>query len=407
MKILAITSDASLEVALSSLPGEWELIPARDPNVALQAACHAEVALVALGTTERGLQAVDALHRLGVGLPVLVVGDVQTPDDTQVHVLTRPFSMGDLVDAIRRTTTEQVAVAAPPPAPAEPDPIPEPMVYEPEPEPEPPAEDPDSWALTLLQELGQAADAVESGRPIPQFPARTLPAAFAPEHEATAARLVRHAAAGPSGDAWGSSEPRAGRGLHRLRKRKRNVALPAGSRASTIRRVRSALDGARDLVALLGEMPALGDPRSIATAMVREAVELLGAQTCLVYAPGGAGPYEILASHGLSPAEQATRVPKDQPLLADVAARLEAVLVAPVDLVRGLVSGIAGTATEALMLAPLDVDNVCHGLLVAGRGSFDEQDLERFWLLAEEAAPGFAASLLLQRLRHPDLPLAL
>ncbi|HVL91455.1 MAG TPA: hypothetical protein VM841_14600 [Actinomycetota bacterium] len=94
-------------------------------------------------------------------------------------------------------------------------------------------------------------------------------------------------------------------------------------------------------------------------------------------------------------------------MFTDVASRMEAVLVAPVDLVRGLVSGIGGTTTEALMVAPLDVDGRCAGIMIAGRSRFGDEDLERLWHLAEEAAPGFAAARLIERIRRRELRVAL
>lgn len=509
MKVLAITTDASIEVALSSLDSQFQVTSARDAEAALEAAYRSDVALVALGSTERGLKAVEALERLRVGIPCLVVGDVAPAVETATPVILRPFSMPELTEAmvaarrrpkpapppppaaveppavvepravaapsriveppaverldvehvpieevsIRPPAVEPVAAETVPPQPLAELPDVEPIVVvrdeplaetvEPPPSPGevedllrqleaaaaaapaaaaaapappapagprqdlrmPPGGDPVAWALSLLHEIG---DPRVAGEPDPNAPrARTLPAGTAPVVEAATARILRHAATNPGTGAW-LNERSKGTGLHRLRRRRSMSVSPAGSRQAMLRRVRTALEGARDLAALVEEIPALTRPGAMASALVREAVELLGAETAVLYACGATGPYEVAASHGLSPVEQSMAVPAEQPLFTDVANRLEAVLVAPVDLVRGLVAGVAGTNVDALMLAPLEVDGTCVGILVAGRSHFTDDDLERLWLLAEEAAPGFAAARLIERLRTPDpLPIAL
>jgi len=480
MRILAFTTDAS-----------FEIVTARDPEGALAEACRSDLALVALGTTERGRSAVEALHRLHVGIPCLIVGDVPLPapepTPAPTPVLVRPFSLGDLTEAMVLAAQPPVAVAAHEPAPApEPEPQPEPQ-SEPPPEPElateaealpalaiePAAQDKgETIAASAADALAAAAQeavdaqteaerrAAEANRPVPLgFPdhetvedllrqleaaasvapaqppvppqdpvawalsaihdgaqppgaregdprVRPLPAAAAPEQEATAARIVRTAASAPRGGQWLADKAAERSGLHRLRRRRRAIPLSGSPRASLMRRVRNALDGARELEALLEEIPSLSDPHAMARALVREAVELLGSETAALYAADPDG-YRVVAAHGLSPVEQTIVVPHEQALFTDVASRMEAVLVAPVDLVRGLVSGIGGTTTEALMVAPLDVDGRCAGIMIAGRSRFGDEDLERLWHLAEEAAPGFAAARLIERIRRRELRVAL
>ncbi|MHB8511920.1 MAG: hypothetical protein ACYDCC_07020 [Actinomycetota bacterium] len=399
MRILAITNDASLEVALSSLPGNWEITSARDPQAVVESACHCDVALIALGTTDRGLSAFEDLKRLGVGIACLVIGDGPAPQDAETTILIRPFAMRELVDALRETLNRKPAAA--PPSIVEPVLIEEPIVQEeapPIPEPEPNPIEISEWAASLLNELAEIDQPV-----VEEAPKRVLPAGVAPLHEATAARIVRHAAAAPSSSGW---SPESRHGLHRLRKRRKQSSssgLSGGERASMLRRVRNALDGARELTALIEDIPALMHPEEIAIGLVRETVDLLGAESAALLVPS----WSVAASSGLTPAERAIKIPSDQALLADVSSRLEAVLVAPVDLVRGLVVGIPGTSCEALMLAPLEVEGTCHGILLAGRESFTDEALERLWLLAEEAAPGVAAASLIARLRTADLPVAL
>lgn len=498
MRILAFTTDASLEVALASLDERFEIVTARDPEGALAEACRSDLALVALGTTERGRNAVEALHRLRVGIPCLIVGDVPlpapepTPEPTPV--LVRPFSLSELTEAmvvaaqrptprtapepepepvIEELAPELLSAPAPDSVPTEPDPVAIEVVAEADPVlvesgaaeqdggdplrdavaeavrqaesradeaipaaavleerrpplgfpdhetvedllrqleaaaaatapsgPPAPPQDPVTWALTALHEIDHPSPASASPPP------RSLPPGAAPEAEATAARIMRHAASAPRNGNWLSDRTGERNGLHRLRRRRRAIQLPGSPRASLMRRVRNALEGARELESLLDEIPSLSDPHAMARALVRETVELLGPETAVLYASDADG-YRVAASHGLSAVEQSIVVPREQALFTDIASRMEAVLVAPVDLVRGLVSGIGGTNCDAMMLAPLDVDGRCAGILLAGRSRFGDEDLERLWHLAEEAAPGFAAARLIDRLRHRQLPVAL
>lgn len=459
MRILAFTTDASLEVALASLDERFEIVAARDPEGALAEACRSDLALIALGSTERGASAVAALHRLRVGIPCLIVGDEMPGNDVGAPVLVRPFALSDLTEAMvgalqRPPILDEPALPDPEPVAAEPEPeltpepfapptlqtpAPDPALLDeldaiapeaavaPEPAAEPaaveqpataaafpdhetvedllrqleaaaaavpaapvhPPADPVAWALAALHEIGD-----EPRKAAPQLPA-----------DSPMSQIIRQVAAPVSGGEW-LADRGSGRGLHRLRRRRRAIPLAGSARASIMRRVRSALEGARELESLLDEIPALCEPGSMARALVRETVELLGCETAALYA-ADADAYRVVAAHGLSPVEQSIVVPRDQALLCDIANRLEAVLVAPVDLVRGLVAGIAGSTTEALMLAPLEVDGRCAGILLAGRSRFGDEDLERLWHLAEEAAPGFAASRLIERIRHRDLPVAL
>jgi hypothetical protein len=94
------------------------------------------------------------------------------------------------------------------------------------------------------------------------------------------------------------------------------------------------------------------------------------------------------------------KVSPDQPLFRQMVARGEAVLIVPVDLAQGLVAGIGGARTDALVAAPvLDADGRCLAIAVAGRADFSEVDLDRLWARANEAAPGFAVSEHVQRTR--------
>jgi hypothetical protein len=86
-------------------------------------------------------------------------------------------------------------------------------------------------------------------------------------------------------------------------------------------------------------------------------------------------------------------------LFLQLSTGLEAVLIAPVDLAQGLVAGIGGARTEALMAAPLEVDGACQAIVIVGRQEFTEFDLDLLAEQAEEAAPGLAVAHMLERLR--------
>jgi hypothetical protein len=164
-------------------------------------------------------------------------------------------------------------------------------------------------------------------------------------------------------------------------------------------RLRIAIDSARELETLVHELPVLAQPRAMAHAFLGEVVEMFAPQVAAVYATLPDGSYGVIAAHGLSNVEAGMRVPADQELFMEMARTLEAVLVAPVDLAQGLVAGIGGARTEALMAAPLAVGDVCHAIVVVGRQDFSEYDLDLLSEQADEAAPGLALAQMIDHIR--------
>jgi GAF domain-containing protein len=164
-------------------------------------------------------------------------------------------------------------------------------------------------------------------------------------------------------------------------------------------RLKNAIASARELEALVHELPVLAQPRAMGHAFLGEVVEMFGPQVAAVFAPSVDGAFGVIAAHGLSSVEVGLKVPPDQPLFLEIAQTLEAVLISPVDLAQGLVAGIGGARTEALMAAPLAVGGTCHAIVVVGRHDFTEFDLELLAEQAEEAAPGLAVAQMIDRLR--------
>ncbi|MCI0347146.1 MAG: hypothetical protein L0221_17175, partial [Chloroflexi bacterium] len=114
MRVLAVTSNASLVVALGSMMREWEVVTVRDIEHATTEGPGSAVALIDLGQTDPGVQMADQLYQHGVTIPCVVVGDVPL-DDGRAFVLVRPFSLEDLGTAVRDAASRpaRASVAAP------------------------------------------------------------------------------------------------------------------------------------------------------------------------------------------------------------------------------------------------------------------------------------------------------
>lgn len=452
MRVLAMTRDASLQVALGSMMPDLELRSVLDASRASAEEAFASVALVDLGSTEAGLEAARALT-----LPCVVVGETRGGDDERVHVLVRPFSLGELGDAIAhaaelareadearaalaeiaheipeiRIEDEEPEIAAEPEpevpviATGEPEPLvaiadpepsavveaPEPFVVVDEPEPETTsivmqepaplrlvvdepeeAEEP-AIEVDLLAELDEPADAI--GAMLADLDEPAPP----PKPEP---RIVRR-------------QPRRVRPLKEILPRKRvplsvrpepvpEPAPAAGVRPAhqsdpMTRRLGTAVMACKELDSLLADVPLLAQPRAVAHAFLNEVVELFGPQTAAVYIQRPEGSWGVLAPHGLSKIEADIRVAPDHVLFREVATGLNGIYIAPVDLAGGLVAGIGGARTETLMVAPLVAGGACCGIVVAGGPRFTEIDLEHLCDIANDAAAGLAFAQTVERLR--------
>jgi hypothetical protein len=461
VRVLAVSGDANLITALTSMMRDWEMEHVRDAKDAAAAAGDATIALIATGSTEKGLEDAQTLWRSGVTLPCLVIGDVAPPASARVRVLVRPFTLQDLGAAVAEVeqggafapydeaaaTVEEIVPEAPAeasveaePAPAEaaatpeaepatpeaepaaPEPAaaaPESIVEPAEPEPERPAakSEPEPRRVLVGHDPGEPAAASTPSRdvpaaveapaaaveaPAPAQPAHAAPAQPAPVAKpapAPAARAQTPPAAPPAPAPVPEAAPKERRRFLRRGVQEQQKAKEVVEEDPTITRLKQAIASARDLERLLAELPVLGQPRAMAHAFLGEVVEMFAPQVAAVYAPGADGNYGVIAAHGLSSVEAGMKVQPSQPLFMEIMTGCEAVLIAPVDLAQGLVAGIGGARTEALLACPLEVSGICHAIVIVGRQDFSEFDLDLLSELAEEAAPGLAVAQLLERLR--------
>jgi GAF domain-containing protein len=187
----------------------------------------------------------------------------------------------------------------------------------------------------------------------------------------------------------------------RLRRRgsRPQDASPEELESPLVRRLKQAAMYTVDLEALIEELPFLADLSSMADGLVSEVESQFSAQVASVFVRRTDG-YHVVAHRGLSRVEAGMVVPETQPLISDVLQTGEGILIQPVDLAQGLVAGIGGARTEALMAVPAVVHGACVAIVVVGHDRFTELDLDRLSDLAGEAAPGLAVALALARLRE-------
>ncbi|MFN2641159.1 MAG: hypothetical protein ABR548_04585 [Actinomycetota bacterium] len=428
MRILAVTGDANLLTAITSMMLDWEIESIVSADEVTTESSESDVVLVDTGTTKKGLATAVAVWNRGVKAPCLVIGDVQAPDEAHVRVIVRPFGLRDLAQAVQETAESDLGEPEMPkgwtpvgakhedvmdvpggePVPEEMEP-PEASVEEADepatqapvsPEPAPPAREPEVAAPTVTYDAVQAALAPQGAAVIaasteePQMP----PAAA---EEAPAASWAVEPAATETARPPGDRTQTRPDGLRRFLRRKPERQAPSNEAPADpmMARLRDALTAGRDLEKLLADLPVLAKPRVMAHAFLAEVVEMFGPQVAAVFAPGLDGSFSVIAAHGLSSVEAGMRVPASQPLFMQLATGLEAVLIAPVDLAQGLVAGIGGARTEALMAAPLEVDGSCQAIIIVGRQELSEFDLDLLAEQAEEAAPGLAVAHMFERLR--------
>ncbi len=101
MRILVLTEEASLAIALSQLPFGHDIVAIDDIEQLEGHDLSFQVAVVALGSTRRGLVGASDVIRAGVRVPCLVVGD-ESPIELAVElardasVIVPPFSLEEL-----------------------------------------------------------------------------------------------------------------------------------------------------------------------------------------------------------------------------------------------------------------------------------------------------------------------
>ncbi|MGH2794882.1 MAG: hypothetical protein ACRDKG_11325 [Actinomycetota bacterium] len=423
MRVLAVTTNASLVVALGSMMREWEVVTVRDLERATAEAAGSLVALIDLGETDAGVQMADQLYHNGITIPCVVVGD-KNVDDARATVLVRPFSLEELGNTVREAASRPARSAAPagrpapalPPEPASaesvstPETIPlegngsagvsawqEPQI-EPDPEPEPASR----MGLTVAHEvdaplvdepLTEAEPSWEEQEPEPE------PQPVLEEPVASATRPVFHE---PVAEPVRTPSPeRSSRWKLGRRGATTRPAPDVAAEAPLVRRLKVAAAHARELEELIEQLPFLADLGAMADGLIGEIDRQFVCAIASVSVLRDQG-YEVVAHRGLSRVEAGMVIPENQSLFNDVLKTREGVLIQPVDLAQGLVAGIGGARTEALMVAPALVDDECAAVVVVGGDQFAEADLDRLSDLAAEAAPGLAVAHLLERLRARD-----
>lgn len=449
MRVLAITGNASLVVALGSMMRDWEVVNVRDVDEAAGSVQGAVVALIDSGDTSQGVEVADKLYRGGITIPCVIIGDVGN-DHPRASILIRPFSLEDLGTAVKVAAERGPAPAADSsPVPATPDEPPVTTVTHappaerastvssrtgapaaavvPAPAPEPEKEPSRRGGLSVVrpepeveerpaeEEAGEEEplpDATVDAEPIPEpveTPTRTtadyvrspLEEAVAPEPPAAPTPAQRESFPPPAPaarfEAPSQAEPAQPSARWRRKRRPQQQTVAAEAESPLVRRLRAAASWAREVESLLEELPVLQDLWNLADALVGEIETQFSAQVTSVFARGEDG-YQAVAHRGLSRVEAGMVVPESQPLFSDVISTQEGILIQPVDLAQGLVAGIGGARTEAMMAAPVIVDGQCIAIVVVGGERFAEVDLDRLSDLATEAAPGLAVALVLQRL---------
>lgn len=405
LRIVALTTDPSLSVAMTMIRGA-DVLETDNIFTAARLAETVDIVVVGLGATVLGHAALVDLREQGVTAPILVVGDRAPENDDWLDapLLVPPFTVEDIEDAAlaaidaRKPThavDQSVAaaagdiaepraqVAAPPaedlvvqkleeptavPASAEPDLRPAPR-RPPEPPapapPPPPAPPPVAPEPEPVRERAYEPPAVQEPAPLPQPPPAKRP-------------------------------PGAPRRLFRRPSQPKPVPQASSSIDDQIKR---ALEALADVHGLLDQIPALTDLGVLADALLSEVLERAHPELAGVLLRSG-DLLTVRAAAGFTNQEMSMKVPMSQPLVVQLLTSHDAVYIAPVDLARGLLGGIPGARTEAMLAAPITHGSDLFGMIVAGGSAFEHPALIAIDDIAREAAAGIAVALSVERLRE-------
>lgn len=447
MRVVAFTLDTSLAVALSMMD-DWEVVAADSVDQAVSLAPLASIVLIGMGNTDDGLRTAHEIYSRGVtSIPYVVVGDVPPPPGALAPVICRPFSLDDIRTAVEAAMggaardasvesveeelaalayegedlaevkiidldAERVIRMADPVEPETEDDVDDDAIdtsgVPPAPEPtEPPAssrrqkEQPQSPRVKpSARSTRSGAPSPESAAPAQQAPAKPDPApAPKPARAAERAKVRPEPVRDPAQPAPQAPAPaQEDQARKRFMRRKPARQVAASDESPLVAKMRRVAAAGKDLEELLAELPMLADLASMSEALLGEVVERFVPQVACVYVRSPKG-FRLVAGHGLSKVERGLVVSVDHPLFGEMLRTPEAVLISPVDLAQGLVAGIAGARTEALLAAPVQVAGHCVAIIVVGRHAFSEADLDVLDALAVEAAPGLAVAQMLDRLR--------
>ncbi|HLW18163.1 MAG TPA: GAF domain-containing protein [Actinomycetota bacterium] len=391
---------------------DWEVAYATEPEQAAQVVAGANLVLIG-GGTEEGLRLAEDVRELGITIAMLIVGDVPSPDGARHPVLVRPFTLDELHIAVERAVSSSQQSAPPIPV-AVPSPPPEdkPLPVAPtKVEPKPPSGIPTGRRphLEVAREPLQApaasaaTAAATAARVAPveaPKPARAPePVAPAPSPPAQEQPVWREKPVPPTVPAGVPRPPSAKRASERKLLRRGARDVPAEATENPVSAgLRAAYESMRSVEKAIDDLPVLTDLRDLTQALLGEVVDLLTPETAGIYLPGPDG-FRVWASHNFSNVEKTMAVQTHQPLFADLLVRHESVLIEPLDMAQQLAAGVGGARTNAFLATPIEVNKKCVGVIVAGRGHFENEDLDRLAALADEASLGLGVALGLDRLR--------
>jgi hypothetical protein len=401
VRVVALSTEPSLAAALNMM-ADWEVAFASETEQAAQLTAGAAVVLIS-GGTEEGLRLAEELRSLGVTIPAVIVGDSAVPDDARYPVITPPFTLQELEQVVVRAVGGGKQSRPPGVSPS-------PSLIETTDALQAPTVDKAAKHLSVAQSAPEpvsppgraefdvserpAQGATSTPVPAPPRPVVAPPPPQGPSQQrqsSTAPPIpVDAVIIGPA-----TTAPRGSMGRGLLRRRPKTIE-PAENRLSNT--LREATEGLSKIEEAMEELPVLTDLRELTQALLGEVVDLLAPQTAAVYLPGPDG-FRVWASHGFANVERTMAVQSHQPLFADLLVRHEAVLIEPLDLAVSLVAGVGGARTNAFIASPIEANQKCVGVIVAGRDHFENEDLDHLESLAQEVAMGLALALGLDRLK--------
>ncbi|MDQ4130460.1 MAG: hypothetical protein M3133_05645 [Actinomycetota bacterium] len=381
MRVLVVSDDASLAVALSLMGEDREVVFVRAASeVASDDVGRFDTTVIDVGTTNAGLEVVAQLAKAGVAAPCLLLGDVEAPPPhPDVHVVVRPFSLERLDERLRLRP----------------------------------------WLEGMPQDGRFGRRLLGRFRRMSQGPApirghdvssedRPYEGTSSPEDAyEESAPAVRHAVAG-----WGENDDVEQRGA--VGEPRQAAPGPASPRVEprSYPRFRSATKGthatpstslgrllslAEELERLAADRPELLDPRAVARRILDEAERELRPEAATLWLPREDSTYEAYETSGLGVAE-GIRVPQGQALFQSFNADVDSVLIEPLDVSQRPVSGIPGLVGESLVAAALRLTRTLVGVVIATGRGFTATQRERLDSLVSRAAPDLAIAGLIERL---------
>ncbi len=457
MRVLVVSNDASLAVALSLMVENCEVVSISSAaEVSSQAAESFSGTVIDVGTTHGGLEVVRELADAGVASPFFLLGDVEASvPHPEVDLLVRPFTLEQLNERLSALTRQPSHASYPTfedrstsrfgasllarfmrRAEAEREPE---RARGSDLEPDDHPQESPAAAATAAAAGYDALDSESSQARHPELTgarggaevfaavsdvqssyhslAAAVPATEKAAEQAEKDLIEAQSVAESAAERLPPAEPESPDGggvyLHRpkpqIHPRFRGQAVgatdaPEMPSKSALRRVLALVE---ELEAMVGERPELLDLRLVADRVVEEIVRELHPDGATVWVPREDKTYEAYATRGLD-AAVGIRVPQGQSLFLAFKADVDAVLIAPLDVSQRPVSGIPGLLGGSLIASALRLDETLFGVVIATGTGFTVSDRDRLAFLASRAVPEFAIAGLVEQLRarrfvpHPE-----